>query len=128
MPGKRNGLYIVGGGTNAATGGCPVSDVDGTQTLLVADNKTIVPRARGATGNAVKSNAWDENEVPLEGEELVTSFSTGKRGQWTRWRHMRGLVWRSAPPIAAPSCVCERRVPWRVFRSRCGYGSGASES
>jgi hypothetical protein len=105
VPGKRNGLYIVGGGTNAATGGCPVSDVDGTQTLLVADNKTIVPRARGATGNAVKSNAWDENEVPLEGEELVTSFSMGKRGQWTRWRHMRGLVWRSAPPIAAPSCV-----------------------
>ena len=78
MPGKRNGLYIVGGGTNAATGGCPVSDVDGTQTLLVADNKTIVPRARGATGNAVKSNAWDENEVLLEGEELVTLVLYGQ--------------------------------------------------
>ena len=122
MPGKRNGLYIVGGGTNAATGGCPVPDVDGTQTLLVADNKTIVPRARGATGNAVKSNAWDENEVPLEGEELVTSFSTGKRGQWTRWRHMRGLVWRSAPPIAAPSCVWTIEAPTTWLASvNAGY-------
>src|SRR5271169_6572259 len=60
--------------------GGPVSDVDGTETLLVADNKTIVPRARGATGNAVKSNAWDENEVLLEGEELVTRCSV--RSLW----------------------------------------------
>jgi hypothetical protein len=80
------------------------------RTLLVADNKTIVPRARGATGNAVKSKAWDENEVLLEGEELVTwcsirslwaSEASGPGGDAACARAGR----RSAPPIAAPSCV-----------------------
>jgi hypothetical protein len=37
--------------------------------LARSRQQVIVPRARGATGNAVKSNAWDENEVLLEGEE-----------------------------------------------------------
>jgi hypothetical protein len=63
--------------------------------LLVADNKTIVPRARGATGNAVKSNAWDENEVLLEGEELIT------------WCSIRSL-WASEASGPGGDAACAR--------------------
>ena len=63
--------------------------------MLVADNKTIVPRARGATGNAVKSNAWDENEVLLEGEELIT------------WCSIRSL-WASEASGPGGDAACAR--------------------
>ena len=48
----------------------PVSDVDGTEARSSPTTKPLSLGLGTRRENTVKSNAWDENEVLLEGEEL----------------------------------------------------------
>lgn len=48
------------------------------ETLLVADNKTVVLELGRNGKYSAKSNSWEDNKVLLEGEELVIQVEGGR--------------------------------------------------
>jgi hypothetical protein len=73
---------------------------DRSEILLITENKTVILEMESDGKFSAKSNAWEENKVVLEGEELVVRVV---RGRWfiVKQKQAAGGVFADRPVIAA---------------------------
>jgi hypothetical protein len=73
---------------------------DRSEILLITENKTVILEMGSDGKFSAKSNAWEENKVVLEGEELVVRVV---RGRWfiVKQKQAAGGVFADRPVIAA---------------------------